>query len=127
MINLMIVEDNDVVRDGLVKFFSYEHDIRIASTAADGYTAMSILKEHATIDIVLVDWNMPDMDGLQLTYQITSQFPSVKVIILTMHSKQEYKEKAKAAGAKGYLLKDGDFDDLIRAVRHIASGNTLYQ
>lgn len=123
----MIVEDNDVVRDSLIKFFSDEQAITVVAEAPDGSTALGKLKANPDIDIVMVDWNMPDMDGLQLTSNITSDFPQIKVAILTMHSKQEYKDKAKAAGASGYILKDGEFEDLVKALHDIAGGKPVFQ
>lgn len=126
MVKLMIVEDNDVVRSGLVKFFSDQDGITIVAEAASGMTALSLLNDETGVDVVLVDWNMPDMDGLKLTSIIAGSFPEVKVIILTMHSKPEYKTKAIAAGAKGYILKDGEFEELVTAVFTVANGHTVF-
>lgn len=126
MINLILVEDNRIVRDALVKFFKNEEGFRLAGVASDAATAIEQLQVDPTIDIMMADWNMPDMDGLELTTIVASEFPKTKVIILTMHGKQDYKEKAKAAGAKGYILKDQDFDDLVSAVKDVAEGRVVF-
>ena len=127
MINLMIVEDNKIVRDSLVTFFNMEKDIRIVAEMDDGATALKKLRTGTKIDIVLVDWNMPHMSGgLELTNFIANEFPSIKIIILTMHGKQDYKEKAKAAGARGYILKDGEFDELVAAIRRVFFGEEVF-
>jgi len=126
MINLMLVEDNEVVRQTLAKFFKNEEGIRVVAEASDAATAIEQLRVDPAIEIVMADWNMPDMDGLELTTIVTAEFPKIKVIILTMHGKQDYKNKAKAAGAKGYILKDRDFDELVSAVRDVAAGKMVF-
>lgn len=126
MIRLMIVEDNEIVRGGLIKYFNQEKDIEVVADAFDAATALQFLKGNPEIDIVMADWNMPDMDGLELTMHLAKEFPAVKTMILTMHSKPEYKDKAKVAGAKGYVLKDSEFDEVVDAIRRIACGEEVF-
>lgn len=97
MINLMIVEDNSIVRKGLTKFLSREKDINIVAESVNASAAITHLQEGIPADVLMADWNMPDMDGLELTTRLNTEFPFVKVIILTMHDKQEYIDKARAA------------------------------
>lgn len=126
MIRLMIVEDNAVVRRGLVKFFLREEGINVVAEAIDATSAISLLREGTDVDILMADWNMPDMNGLDLTAKLTDQFSDVKTVILTMHGKQEYRDKARAAGARGYILKGGDFDELVEAIRRVAVGEEVF-
>jgi DNA-binding NarL/FixJ family response regulator len=126
MINLMLVEDNDIVREALTKLFKTKKDITVVAAVIDGAAAIDQLQLDSTIDIVMADWNMPKMSGLELTSHITEHYPTVKTVILTMHGKQEYKDKAKAAGAKGFILKDGDFNDLVAVVRDVVNGKIVY-
>jgi DNA-binding NarL/FixJ family response regulator len=127
MINLMLVEDNDIVREALADFFGNEQDMRVVAEAANAAAAIEHLQGGSAIDVVIADWNMPDMNGLELTTHITAQFPQIKTIILTMHSKQDYKDRAKAAGAKGYILKGEDFDELVVSVKDVAAGKTVFK
>lgn len=122
----MLVEDNDIVRVALSRFFKREEDITVVAEASDAATAIKQLQADPTIDIVVADWNMPNMSGLELANHVTAQYPKIKTIILTMHGKQNYKDKAKAAGVHGFLLKDGEFDDLLAAVRDVAEGKLVY-
>lgn len=122
----MIVEDNAVVRRGLVKFFLREEGINVVAEAIDATSAISLLREGTDVDILMADWNMPDMNGLDLTAKLTDQFSDVKTVILTMHGKQEYRDKARAAGARGYILKGGDFDELVEAIRRVAVGEEVF-
>jgi DNA-binding NarL/FixJ family response regulator len=126
MINLMVVEDNEIVRNGLVRFLGKQNDVNIAAEASDGSAAVQQLRENASIDIVIADWNMPDMNGLELTALLANGFPAVKVVILTMHGKQEYKDQARAAGARGYILKDVELDEVLGAVRAVFAGEKVF-
>ncbi|MEH3114350.1 response regulator [Pedobacter terrae] len=126
MIGLLIVEDNEIVRNGLVRFLSEDPNIHIAGEAENGAHAIKQLIASTAVDVVLVDWNMPDMDGLTLTRLLTVQCPKIKVIILTMHSNPDYKAKAKMAGAKGYVLKDVDMEKLIEAIKAVAGGREVF-
>jgi DNA-binding NarL/FixJ family response regulator len=127
MVNLMLVEDNNIVRQALVKYLNEEKDITVVAAAHDGLTAIELLQADPTINVVIADWNMPNMNGLELTNHITAEFKEVKTIILTMHGKQDYIDKAKAAGAKGFILKDGDFDDLVAAIKNVAEGKMVFK
>lgn len=126
MMRLMIVEDNEIVRRGLIKFLNMEPEIQIVSHVGSGAAAMTQVETGMEVDIALVDWNMADMNGLEFTSKLKSAFPDIKVIILTMHSKQDYKDKARAAGAKGYILKQGDVDELVSAIKMVSAGETIF-
>lgn len=127
MIYLMLVENNDLVREVLAKLFKQEQDITVVASVSDGSTAIKQLMIHPVIDVVIADWNMPEMSGLELTNHITLYFPKVKTIILTIHGKQDYKDQAKAAGARGFILKEGDFVELLAGVRDVAEGVTVFK
>ena len=125
MIHLMIVEDNDIVRKSLIKFLDREKGIKVHAEASNGKVALEQLAKGAEVDVVMIDWNMPDMDGLELTQLIKTQFANIKVIILTMHGKQEYMVQSKNAGAAAYLLKDMEIEDIGNVIRAVSSGATF--
>jgi DNA-binding NarL/FixJ family response regulator len=126
MIKLLLVEDNDIVRHGIASLLKAEEDMEVIAEANDGLQALELLRSGVHPDIVLTDLNMPEMDGIELTRQIhSSELSAIKVIILTMHSKQIIVDKALQAGAKGYLLKNGDFEELYDAIRGVYQ-NQLY-
>lgn len=122
MLKILIVEDNEVVRTLMADLFAGQNEFEITGLAANGLEALSLLKSGTIADIVLADLNMPDMDGIELTRKIVLQHSDIKVIILTMHENAEYLKRALDAGAKGYLLKDGNMEDVYRAIKRVEAG-----
>jgi len=125
MIKVLIVDDNTVVRKGLIKLIAREVDIEVVGDAPDGLTALDILNKYQDIDIVLLDYNMPDMDGVGLTARIASTSHPAKVIILTMHRQTTFRDRAFVAGAKGYLLKGEDEEELFAGIRAVYAGQAF--
>jgi len=103
-----------------------EPGIRIVAEATAGTEVLKILRSGISADIVLADLNMPEMDGIELTAYLKTEYPAVKVIILTMRSKQVFLERAKNAGAVGYVLKHAEMNELIGAVRLVADGGSYF-
>jgi DNA-binding NarL/FixJ family response regulator len=128
MIKLMIVEDNDVVRQGLAGVLAREKDIVIARQAESGESALNQLMEGLWVDVMLVDWNIPNMNALELTRTVVSAYPAIKVIVLTMHGKDEYRMQAMEAGAAAYVLKDMEIEELADLIRKVgqAGGATSH-
>ncbi|HEY0054621.1 MAG TPA: response regulator transcription factor [Pedobacter sp.] len=126
MIKLILVEDNEIVRKGLIGLLEAEEDMEIIGEVAGGLQALELLRGGVQPDIVLTDLNMPEMDGIELTRRISSssELSFVKVIILTMHAKQIFVDKALEVGAKGYLLKNGEFEELYDAIRQVCQNRT---
>jgi DNA-binding NarL/FixJ family response regulator len=125
MINIIIAEDNKIVRKGTVDLLNRQKDMCVIGEASGGLEVIHLLQSGMRPDIVLADMNMPEMDGISLTGEIVSRFPGVKVAILTMHEKEDFINRSIAAGASGYVLKDGNFDTLFTAIRTIAGGGTF--
>lgn len=125
MIHILIAEDNKIVREGTVELLNHQEDMTVIGEAANGIEALQLLQAGIIPDIVLADMNMPEMDGISLTENVIVKFPAVKVAILTMHDKETFIIKALDAGAKGYILKDGDFEALFTAIRTIAAGGSF--
>jgi DNA-binding NarL/FixJ family response regulator len=122
-IRVLLVEDHDLVRAGFRSLINNLQGIVFAGEAADGRTAMKLVKsEHP--DIVIMDIAMPDLNGIEATRRITSDYPDVRVIILSMHSTEEHYLAALRAGASGYILKDSPIDVFREAIQTVANGKT---
>ena len=121
IIRIMLVEDHQVVREGLRKMLELEPDMRVIAEASSGQEAVDLVKTLSP-DIVLMDIKMPGMDGIQATRLITEEKPETKVLILTLYD--EYLPPAIQSGAVGYLLKDLRREDLIRAIRDVKEGRS---
>jgi DNA-binding NarL/FixJ family response regulator len=113
-----------MVRSGLRLILETESDIVVTAEAGDGEEAVRVAKREKP-DVVLMDVRMPNMDGLEATRQITEANPDTKVIVLTTFDIDDYVYGALRAGASGFLLKDAGGDQLIDAIRVVASGEAL--
>jgi DNA-binding NarL/FixJ family response regulator len=123
MIQIIICDDQDLIREGLALILGSQPDFSVIGSAVDGAQALDLIAR-ATPDLVLMDLKMPIMDGIQATASIKRRFPRVKVLILTTHSDDEWLFDAIRSGANGYLLKDTPSEDLFRAIRATIAGDT---
>jgi len=124
MIRLLLCDDHAMFRQGLRSILETEEGMRVIGEAATGREAVRYaLSTHP--DIILMDIQMPELDGVAATKTILEEFPEAKVIILTMYRQDRYVFEAIKAGARGYLLKDANADDLISAIRRVADGEIL--
>ena len=121
MIRLLIADDHAVVRSGLTQLARTFEDIELVGAAANGEEAVSLCAERHP-DVVLMDLEMPELDGIAATRLITEAEPGVAVVVLTSFSDREQILRALDAGAVGYLLKDAEPDELVKAVRAAARG-----
>lgn len=123
-IRLLIADDHTMVRQGLTQICDAEPDLEVVGQAADGRQAVALaLRLHP--DVVVMDINMPEQDGVEATKEIAAENPDADVIILTMYRQDQYVFEAIKAGARAYLLKDADSDELVRAIRAVAEGEAL--
>jgi DNA-binding NarL/FixJ family response regulator len=123
MIRVLIVDDHAVVRLGVERALAGVGDVQVIATAATGDEALLATAEHLPDDI-LMDIEMPGgLDGIEATRQIRRLHPDVRIVILTSHLDRGKIEAALQAGANGYTLKDGDIDELERAVRVAGDGD----
>lgn len=118
---IAIVDDHEAVREGISAMLSGEDGIEVVGSAHDGREAIKLCRT-AQPTLVLMDVRMPDMDGLAATRAIKRQFPDISVLILTMHSNQDYLLEAIRAGAAGYVLKDASQNQLTTAIRKVLEG-----
>ncbi|MBI3770360.1 MAG: response regulator transcription factor [Deltaproteobacteria bacterium] len=124
-IRVLLAEDHNVVRQGLRKILESDPEIEISGEAGDGRSAVEAAKRLRPT-VVVVDIGLPGLNGIEATNQIMKGTDGVSVLILSMHSDDIYVRQALKAGAKGYLLKDSDDLDLIKAVKSIARGGSYF-
>ncbi len=125
-INVMIAEDHSMIREGLKKLLELEPDIRVIAGFSDGKVAVDrYLEIHP--DVVVLDINMPVLNGLEALEKIKAMDNSAKVVMLTIHQDRQYLLKALELGALGYILKDAEAAVLIDAVRSVYNGQTYIQ
>jgi DNA-binding NarL/FixJ family response regulator len=126
MIDVVLVDDQALVRAGLRALIDAEDDLAVVGEAADGDEALRVVRATRP-SVVLMDIRMPGVDGLEATRRIAAdpELSSVRVVVLTTFELDEYVFEALRAGAGGFLLKDADPGDLLRAVRVVAGGESL--
>jgi DNA-binding NarL/FixJ family response regulator len=125
VIRVLIVDDHEVVRRGLIGFLATEPDIEIIGEAADGREALAQLAQLEVVElprVVLMDLHMEPMGGVEATAEIRSRYEQVEVVVLTSFVEEEDVHAALAAGASGYLLKDRDADEVAGAIRAADQG-----
>jgi DNA-binding NarL/FixJ family response regulator len=121
---LLIVDDHDIVREGLAAILSQEPDFEVAGEARDGPTALeAVARLNPTI--VLLDMRMPGADGIEVCKEITSRFSEVRVIILTAFLDSDTINRCIQAGARGFVIKDVERTDLKRSIRDVARGEAF--
>ena len=120
----MIVDDHAVLRDGLRNIISVEEDSEVVGEAVSGDDAL-LQVEKCRPDMILMDINMPLKNGVEVTGILKKKYPHIKVLVLTMHSHEEYFMSAIREGADGYLLKDAPSDQVVEAIRTVARGESV--
>ncbi len=121
-ITCLIVDDHEVVREGLRLSLSRAPNIRVVGEASDGESAVALV-ERRKPDVVIMDVRMPGMDGLEATKLITERVPETAVLIFTAYSERMLLSRGLESGAKGYILKEAPHETLLRAIERIASGD----
>ncbi|MET7424708.1 response regulator transcription factor [Dactylosporangium sp. NPDC005555] len=124
MLNVVVADDQALVRDGLCMILSSQPDITVVAEAADGVEAVAAARAHHP-DVVLMDVRMPNLDGIGATREISACSPGTRVLVLTTFDLDEYVYDALRAGASGFLLKDMHRTELVAAVRTVAAGESL--
>jgi len=124
VVRLLIVDDHPVVRDGLRGMFSGDPACEVVGEAADGAEALE-LAEKLNPDVILMDLHMPGMDGVSAIRALAQRGSPARILVLTTYDQDSYVLPAIEAGAHGYLLKDAPREELARAVRAVANGETV--
>jgi two-component system, NarL family, response regulator NreC len=121
-ISILLADDHHVVRQGLRALLEAEPDFHVVGEAADGLEAVQLV-ERLQPDVLVADVMMHDLGGLEATRQVRERFPKTQVVVLSMHSNEAYVLQALRNGAMGYVLKDSNAGDLVKAVREVYAGH----
>jgi DNA-binding NarL/FixJ family response regulator len=121
MIRVLLADDHAIVRAGLKELLTDAGDITVAGEAANGQEVMACIRAE-DYDVAVLDMSMPGRGGIELIKQVKDEKPKLRVLVLTMHSEEQYAVRALKAGASGYLTKDAAADQLVAAIRRIAAG-----
>jgi DNA-binding NarL/FixJ family response regulator len=124
-VRVLVADDHPVYRDGLAALLRTVAGIEVVGTAADGLDAVAAAEELAP-DVVVMDVQMPRLDGVEATRRVTTASPSTGVVVLTMSEDDDTVFAALRAGARGYLLKGADADEVVRAVTTVAAGGAVF-
>lgn len=126
MIKILLVDDQQLVRQGIQLLLETEEDLQVIGQANNGKEALEKI-DKLKPDVVLMDIRMPEMNGVEATQQISQKYPGIGVVILTTFDDDEYVFEGLKAGARGYLLKDISSEEMATAVRTVAAGGALIQ
>ncbi|VVP83467.1 Oxygen regulatory protein NreC [Pseudomonas fluorescens] len=124
-IRVALVDDHALVRDGIKALLAVMAPLEVVGEAENGADAIEMVGR-CQPDLLLVDISLQDMNGLELTRVLRSQYPSLKMLILSMYDNNEYVSESLRAGASGYVLKNSPSREIIAAIEAIASGGTFY-
>jgi two-component system response regulator NreC len=120
-ITIILADDHRIFRKGLISLFSERKNIEVLAEADNGDEALEATRKYKP-EIVVMDIAMPKMDGIEATRQIRERFPDTEVVILSMHAKKAYIDQVLKAGAKGYVLKGSDEENLLSAIDTVHNG-----
>ncbi len=123
-IQVMIVDDHPIVRDGMKNMLLVFDDLEYAGEAENGRAALACLRQHVP-DVILMDIAMPEMGGIDATRAILGQYPQVKIIMLTSYPEDDLIQESLQAGALGFLLKNSSIDTLANAIRTVYAGQPV--
>ncbi len=123
-IRILLADDHTVLRQGMAQVLEAQPDLTVVAQAGTGKQAVALARQHQP-DVILMDINMPELDGVAAAQQITAEQPKIGIIILTMYRRDEYVFEAIKAGARGYLLKEVELEELLSAIRSVAQGEAV--
>ncbi|MBG9452181.1 chemotaxis protein CheY [Cytobacillus firmus] len=120
---IVIIDDHQLFREGVKRILDFEKSFNVVAEGDDGSEAMPLVEEYDP-DVIIMDINMPNTNGVEATRQLINKYPQSKVIILSIHDDENYVTHALKTGASGYLLKEMDADALVEAVKVVADGGS---
>lgn len=121
MIEVVVADDHAVVRRGVIDILNEEPDLAVVAEASSGQEVLQITRQ-INFDVLVLDMGLPDMNGLEVLYQLKTVKPSVRTLILSIYPEEQYGMRALKAGAMGYLTKESAPIELVAAIRKIAQG-----
>lgn len=124
-VRIVLADDHKILLESLNFVLKKQPDIEVVATVSNGAELMNVLARSA-VDVVLMDIQMPELDGFQAAVGIRTRFPQVKILVLSMHNDRSYIERMYELGAAGYLLKTADIDEIIEAIQKVAQGGSYF-
>lgn len=124
MVRILIVDDHTLMRSGIRAILERSEDLRVVGEAGDGHEALRLIGELRP-HVVLMDISIPGLNGLEVASKVRKEYPTIRIVFLSMHSSEEYILKALNVGAAGYVLKDATTNELELAVRSATKGETF--
>src|SRR2546429_2622180 len=124
-IRVLLVDDHTIVRQGLRCILATDEEIEVVGETGDGRSAVE-LTERLQPDVVVMDLTLPELNGIEATRRIFKQEKDAKVLILTMHTDRMFVRQSLKAGARGYLVKDAEDTDLVKAVKVVGRAGALF-
>jgi DNA-binding NarL/FixJ family response regulator len=125
VIRVLLADDHAIVRAGLKEILADTGDITVAAEATNGQEVMARIRGQ-DYDVAVLDMSMPGRSGIELIKQVKDEKPKLRILVLTMHSEEQYAVRALKAGASGYLTKDSAAEQLVAAIRKIAAGGAYF-
>ena len=125
MIKLLLVDDHEIVRAGLIRLLENQQNINIVGDVGSGEAAYQFLREKE-VDVIVMDLSMPGKGGIESTRQIKKHYSKIKILILSMHDNSTMAKKVMDAGATGYILKNDIADDLINAIYSVSNSEVVF-
>lgn len=125
MIRVAIADDHAVIRKGLQLFIGEDNGVELVGEAADGEELQKLLKK-MPVDVLVLDIDMPKINGLTLLRDFENLYPRMRSLILSMHPENVYGINARRMGAKGYLSKDTEPEEIVEAIKKVAKGETVF-
>ena len=123
--SVLLVDDHPFVREGIRSFLSDQPDFEVVGEASSGVEALKLAQQHQP-DFILLDLNMPGMNGLEAVGQLRKAVPQAKILVLTVHNSREYVLHVARSGAHGYILKEAPPEELLQAINAIRGGQKYY-
>lgn len=123
-VRILLADDHAIVRKGIRDFLEEDPDLKVVAEAPNGAEALRLAREHRP-DVAVLDIQMPELTGIDATREIKAQVPGVRVLVLTAYEDDPYVFALLRAGADGYILKNADADEIVRAVKTVAAGGKV--
>ncbi len=123
--DIILVDDHEIFRNGLKVLLESTGDYRIVAEASNGLDFLKII-ENTKPDIVLMDIQMPGLNGIETSEKVLKSFPELKILVLSMFDDKRYYEKLIDMGVKGFILKDSNIDELVHAIERILAGESFF-
>lgn len=123
MTKIIIVDDHQLFREGVKRILDFENSFEVVAEGDDGIETIRLYEEYSP-DVVLMDINMPQMNGVEATEGLIEKYPEAKVIMLSIHDDESYVSHALKSGALGYMLKEMDADEIVSAIKTVANGGS---